>query len=73
MITIAVLNSLSDAFVLRSMLQSEDIPSFIPDENTIQVDWTLTNAVGGVRVQVPEGFEEVASRVVGEYRANGLV
>ncbi len=70
MITIAVLNTLSEAFQLRSMLESSEIPAFIPDENTAQTDWTLTNAIGGIRVQVPENFVDAAKTIVADYETN---
>lgn len=70
MITIAVLNTLNEAFLLRSMLESSEIPAFIPDENTAQVDWALTNAIGGIRVQVPESFRDEAEKIVADYKSN---
>ncbi len=70
MITIATLYSLNEAQLLRSMLESSEIPAFIPDENTAQADWMLTNAMGGIRVQVPEAFREVAKQVVADFKSN---
>ena len=70
MITIATLNSLNEAHLLRSMLESSEIPAFIPDENTAQADWTLINAMGGIRVQVPESFREEAKKIVADYNSN---
>ncbi len=70
MTVLATLDCLNEAFLLRSMLEASEIPAFIPDENTSQVDWTLINAIGGIRVQVPEEFEEKAKIVLAEFRAN---
>jgi hypothetical protein len=70
MITVATLGSLSEAYLLKSMLESSEIPSFIPDENTAQADWTLINAMGGIRVQVPDDFQEEAKRVLADYNSN---
>jgi hypothetical protein len=70
MITVATLYTLSEAFLLRSMLESSDIPAFIPDENTVQADWALTNAIGGIRVQVPESFREEAEKVLADFNSN---
>jgi hypothetical protein len=69
MTTLAALSSLNDAFILRSMLEANDIPTFLPDENTCQSDWDI-NALGGVRVQIPEEFEERAKIVLAEFRTN---
>jgi len=52
------------------MLESSEIPAFIPDENTAQVDWALTNAIGGIRVQVPESFREEAEKIAADYISN---
>jgi hypothetical protein len=70
MITLTTLLSLNDAFLLRSMLEASDIPAFIPDENILQVDWGYVNALGGVRVQIPEEFTEKASSVLAEFKAH---
>jgi tetratricopeptide (TPR) repeat protein len=71
MITVATLSQLTDAYLLKSMLEAEKIPAFIPDENTCQVDWNYINALGGVRVQIPDEFVEAATPVLAEFK-NGL-
>jgi hypothetical protein len=70
MITVATLGSLNEAFLLRSMLEASEIPAFIPDENTAQIDWTLTNAIGCIRVQVPKEFEEEAKIVLSDFKGS---
>ena len=70
MTTIATLDNLTQAFLLRSMLEANDIPAFIPDENTIQTDWTLINAIGGIRVQVPDDFQEDAKLVLIDFNSD---
>jgi hypothetical protein len=52
------------------MLEANEIPAFIPDENTAQVDWMLTHAIGDIRVQIPEGFAEKAKIVLADFKAN---
>ena len=70
MITLATVDNLSDAFILRSMLEASEIPAFIPDENTAQVDWTLINAVGGIRVQIPEEFLSDSKSVLADFKSS---
>jgi hypothetical protein len=70
MITLVTLSRLTDAFLLRSMLQASNIPAFIPDENTCQVDWKYINAIGGVRVQVPSEFLESSNEILKEFKEN---
>ena len=66
MITVANFSDLTEATLLRSWLEAEGIPAFIPDEFTAQNDWLITT-VGGIRVQVPDQFEEKAIPLVDEF------
>jgi len=68
--TIAVLNDLNDAHLLKSMLEAEGIPVFIPDENTIQMDWLLLNAIGGVRLQTTADHTDDAAKIIEIFRKN---
>ncbi len=52
--TIATFLKPEDAHLLRMRLEAVGIPAFVQDENLIQIDWLLSNAVGGVRVQVSD-------------------
>lgn len=45
-----------EAQIAKARLASEGIPGFIADEHTIGMDWLYSNALGGVRLQVPEQF-----------------
>jgi hypothetical protein len=69
MTTLVTLSNLNDAFILRSLLEANDIPTFLPDENTCQTDWDI-NALGGVRIQIPEEFEARAKIVLAEFKTN---
>lgn len=68
MTTLTTLSNLNDAYLLRSMLEAGEIPAFIPDEYTCQIDWGYINAIGGVRVQIPEEFAEEAVSVLKEFK-----
>jgi hypothetical protein len=52
--TIATFSKPEDAHLLRMRLEAGGIQAFIQDKNMIQWDWLLSNAVGGVRVQVAD-------------------
>jgi hypothetical protein len=52
--TIATFNKPEDAHLLRMRLEAVGIPAFIQDENFVQLDWLLSNAVGGARLQVSD-------------------
>jgi hypothetical protein len=50
--TIANFPDLASARVAQAALADEGIESFVPDENLAGIDWTLSTAIGGVRLQV---------------------
>jgi len=52
--TIATFSKPEDAHLLRMRLDAGGIEAFVQDENMVQMDWLLSNAVGGVRVQVAD-------------------
>ena len=54
MITVATFTKPEEAHLFSMNLESAGIESFIQDGNFIQVDMLLSNALGGVRVQVAE-------------------
>lgn len=51
--TVATCQSLVEAQMLQSLLGGSGIEAFLPDEFTAQ-SGGLINALGGIRVQVPE-------------------
>jgi len=66
MITIATFLKVEDAHLLRMRLESRGIPAFLRDENTIQLDWLYSNALGGVRVDVADEDEDAAKAILAE-------
>ena len=66
--TIATFSKPEDAHLLRMRLEAGGIPAFIQDENLIQMDWLLSNAVGGVRVQVADEDVTAACQLLAEDR-----
>lgn len=54
LVTLETFTSPWEAQVARSRLESEGIHSVIADENFIRLYWALSNAVGGVKLQVRE-------------------
>lgn len=41
-----------DAFLFQSILDSADIECFLSDENTIRMNWFLSNLLGGIKLFV---------------------
>lgn len=58
-VTVATFNFSHEAYMAKNKLEAEGIPCMIADEFTIAMDWLYANALGGIKVKVPEEkFEE---------------
>lgn len=68
-VTVSVAPDLSAAQVIRSHLQAEGIDAHIPDEHLASMAWPLTNALGGIRVQVHGTELEAARRILHDMEA----
>lgn len=64
LITVARYTFPYEAQIAWSRLDAEGIPAYIADEHTINMQWLYSNALGGVRVQVPTEYEEVAREIL---------
>ena len=60
LVTIATFSFPHEAHFARMRLEAMDIPSFIADEHTVSMNWLYSNAIGGVRLQVPAAFADQA-------------
>jgi hypothetical protein len=61
LVTIATFDQAAQARLAKNSLDEAGIQSTISDESLVAMDWLLSNAVGGVKVQV---WEEDADRAV---------
>lgn len=64
MITVARFTFAYEAWLARGLLESEGIPAWLADEHTITMNWLYSNALGGVRLQVPESYQADAVQVL---------
>lgn len=53
-VPLRVFRDLPRALLAKSILDSANIPCFLSDENTIRMDWFLSNALGGIKLLVRE-------------------
>jgi hypothetical protein len=53
-----------DAKFARAELEGEDIPCFLDNERTLDIDWFLANVLGGYRLFVPASFAEQARAIL---------
>lgn len=58
--TIRSYRDLSEAIVARAMIESAGIFCFLQNENTIRLDWQISNFIGGIRLQVSAQDVEAA-------------
>lgn len=55
--TIAVFQYSAEALIIKAKLESENVSVFLADEYTVDTDPLVSNAIGGVKLQVD--FEQV--------------
>ena len=59
--TIATFSKPEEAHLFRTRLEAAGISAFVQDEYVVQLNWLLSNAIGGVRVQIADDDLESAS------------
>jgi DNA-directed RNA polymerase subunit RPC12/RpoP len=70
--TIATYSFPYEAQIARAKLDSEGIPAFVADEQTINMQWLYSNALGGVRLQVPPQFARKAADILAKDHSEEL-
>ncbi len=65
-IHIATFTYPSDLAVVRAKLEANDIECYVRDEMTVQVHNFLSNAIGGIRLEVSEDNYEDALKILNE-------
>ncbi|MBR9829165.1 MAG: DUF2007 domain-containing protein [Oceanospirillales bacterium] len=73
LVTIARYTYPYEAQIARALLDSEGVDAFIADEQTINMQWLYSDALGGVRLQVKAEDAERALRLLQEDREALLV
>ncbi|HEV8507290.1 MAG TPA: DUF2007 domain-containing protein [Chitinophagaceae bacterium] len=58
-----------DANIIMGRLQEEGINCWLKDENTVTIDPVLTNAVGGIKLMVPESQAERTFELLRQFRS----
>ena len=70
--TIAAFEYVADVQIIKGKLESEGIPVFLRDENTLNSDPIISNAIGGVKLQVYTKDKERAIAIYNEIRSYAL-
>jgi DNA-directed RNA polymerase subunit RPC12/RpoP len=68
LITVESFTSPWDAYVVKGLLESEGIPTSLVGEHLVWANWPLSQALGGVQLQVPAAHVEHAREVLAELR-----
>lgn len=66
LITIASYSLPHEAHIARAHLEAEGIPVNVADEHTITMQWLYSNALGGIKLQVPPECEERAKEILAQ-------
>ncbi|MFH6603338.1 DUF2007 domain-containing protein [Maribacter algicola] len=59
----------ADVQIIKGKLESEGIPVFLRDENTLNSDPLISSAIGGVKLQVYSSDKDRAVEIYNEIRA----
>ena len=54
MVTVATFDMPTEAHLAKGLLEANGLAAFLADELTVGVAWHLSNAVGGIKLQVAE-------------------
>ncbi len=66
LVTVRRYRDLSEAIVARSLLESAGITVYLRDENTIRLDWQISNFIGGLRLQVEDSDQSAALEILAQ-------
>jgi len=69
-VTVARFNTAVEAHILAGRLESEGIHTTITDAETVTMAWHLSQAVGGIKVQVSPDDVERARAIIAENMAS---
>ncbi|RZU40829.1 putative signal transducing protein [Edaphobacter modestus] len=64
LVTIRQYRDLSEAIVVRGVIESAGIFCFLKDENFVRLDWQMSNLLGGIRLQVAAADVNAAEEVL---------
>ena len=66
LVTLRQFRDIPEALLAKGMLESAGIKCVLADGNLVRMDWLLSNAIGGVRLQVDKQELEAARAILDE-------
>ena len=64
LVTVDTFDMPTEAHLAKGLLEANGLTAFLADELTVGVAWHLSNAVGGIKLQVPETDVERATGIL---------
>ena len=64
LVTVGTFDMPTEAHLAKGLLEANGLTAFLADELTVGVAWHLSNAVGGIKLQVPETDVERATGIL---------
>lgn len=68
LVTIKTFDNYFSANILLTRLQQDGMECYLIDENTITIDPILSNAIGGIKLQVKKEDERAATKLLAAYQ-----
>ncbi|MCR9117937.1 MAG: hypothetical protein NXI22_13455 [bacterium] len=68
LVTVASCDTVAEADTVKLVLEREGFEVYLSNDGIVAMDWLISNAVGGVLVQVPDDLAEKATKFMSEYR-----
>jgi hypothetical protein len=67
LVTLATFNDTVEANLAKNYLEEAGFPAFLADEETVNMDWLLGNAVGRIKLQVGDRDAEAARTLLSQH------
>lgn len=71
-VILASFDNYFSANILLSKMQQAGIPCYLKDEYTVTIDPILSNAIGGIKLAVPEPYAAEASALLKQFEEEAL-
>lgn len=69
LVTVGAFQFVAEAELMLATLHEHGIPACLANEHIIAMDWLLSNAVGGVKLQVAQEHAAEAVQIVQEFQS----
>jgi hypothetical protein len=72
LVAVASFDTVAEAAVVQALIEGDGIPVHASNSGLVGLDWSFSQAVGGVRLMVPGEHADAASALVAAYRDGSL-